>query len=82
MMHQWDADVAQLCRWTDAREQQQMWGFQAPGAEYDLLPRHGKDISAALDLYSYRPRALEEDAPGQSMGPDGQVQPVTGWIER
>ena len=59
-----------------------MWGEpMAPEERTSLLALDGEGLAAALHLYAHRFLSIEDDAAGDAVGADGQVQAVAGRVE-
>ena len=71
-------------RWTgraDAGQQQDVGRADGAGGQDNLLALDGEGLAAALHLDAHGLLALEDDAAGDAVGPDGQVQAVSGRVE-
>src|SRR5262249_53791945 len=68
------------CR-PDTRQHQEVRRPNSPSTEDDFLPLDGKPLSTAFHLHSDRPCAIEEDTMDHAIGPDGQIQPMSGLIQ-
>src|SRR5262249_17988274 len=58
-----------------------MRGTNSASPENDLIARHDKGFAAPLDLNSGGPLAVEQEAMYQTVGLNGQVQPMPGLTQ-
>src|SRR5262245_14598253 len=81
MVHHRNIEATQLLGRSDTGQHQEVRRTNSPRTEDDFLPLDGKPLSAAFHLHSDRPCAIEEDAMNHAIGPDGQIQPMSGLMQ-
>ena len=73
-----DAEVEQRALWPDARAHQDGRRADRAGGERDPPPEDRFRGPTGLEHYPDGPPALEQDAADEALGPDGEVEPLTG----
>ena len=64
-----DANLLELCRRTNAREQEQMWRANGAAAHHDLVPLDGKAFPAALDFDPNGSATIKQQTAGHNVRP-------------
>src|SRR6266550_3376484 len=64
--------------WPDARSHEDGRRADRAGCEGDAPPEHPFSLCTGPDFYPDGALVLEEDAADETLGPDGEVQPLAG----
>src|SRR5712691_10744799 len=80
-MHDWETQAAQRLRWPHPREHQQLRRGNGPRGQDYLLRLDDKALAPALHVHAGGPLPRKEEPPRQTMGFEGQVEPMAGGVE-
>src|SRR5262245_57010087 len=75
-----DTECAERQRWSNTRQQQQVWGPNSASTKDDLGPVHLGLLSLACELHACGPRPRKEQAMDHTIGPDGQIGALSDLV--
>src|SRR6266511_6291183 len=81
MVHERNANVAQMVRRPNTGKHEQVRRGDRPGAQHDLLPMDDELFAAAFDDHADGVLALEQEMGDVDIRSDGQVEPMASQVQ-